>query len=137
MDKQLKQFKLLSGDEIICEVVEWPDEEDDFADIIVRNVYEIKCFYNPQNGYRIHSLRPWYTLQMQDGIFQSINSQHITSEANPVANLIEHYKQSIQAEIETADLTPEEIEDEILNQELESLSDDENVITFPNKDKMH
>lgn len=134
MDKQLKQFKLLSGDEIICEVVEWPDEK---ADLIVRNVFEIKCFYNPQNGYRIHSLRPWYTLQMQDGNFQEINSQHITSEANPVANLIEYYKESIQAEIERDDLTPEEIDQEMLNRELESLPDDENVITFPNKDKMH
>lgn len=137
MDKLLKQFKLLSGDEIICEVVEWPDVEDDFADIIVRNVYEIKCLYNPSNGYRIHSLRPWYTLQMQEGIFQSINSQHITSEANPVHDLIVHYKQSIEAEQQSTDLSPEEIEEQMAMDDLESLSEDENVITFPNKDKMH
>ena len=136
MDKQLKQFKLLSGDEIICEVVEWPDEEDEYVDIIVRNVYEIKCFYNPSNGYRIHSLRPWYTLQMQDGIYQSINSQHITSEANPVSNLIEHYKQSIDAEQQSEELSTEEIELEMSEADLDSLGD-ENVIVFPNKDKMH
>jgi hypothetical protein len=137
MDNQLKQFKLLSGDEIICEVVEWPDVEDEFADIIVRNVYEIKCLYNPTNGYRIHSLRPWYTMQMQEGIYQSINSQHITSEANPVSDLIQHYKQSIKAELELTSLTSEEIEEEMLNEELESFPDEENVIVFPSKDKMH
>jgi hypothetical protein len=137
MNNQLKQFKLLSGDEIICEVVEWPDVEDEFADIIVRNVYEIKCLYNPTNGYRIHSLRPWYTMQMQEGIFQSINSQHITSEANPVRDLIEHYKQSIEAELESISLTTEEVEKEMTREDLESFDEEENIISFPTKDKMH
>ena len=137
MDNQLKQFKLLSGDEIICEVVEWPDVEDEFADIIVRNVYEIKCLYNPTNGYRVHSLRPWYTMQMQEGIFQSINSQHITSEANPVRDLIEHYKQSIEAELESISLTTEEVEKEMTREDLESFDEEENIISFPTKDKMH
>jgi len=137
MNNQLKQFKLLSGDEIICEVVEWPDVEDEFADIIVRNVYEIKCLYNPTNGYRVHSLRPWYTMQMQEGIFQSINSQHITSEANPVRDLIEHYKQSIEAELESISLTTEEVEKEMTREDLESFDEEENIISFPTKDKMH
>ena len=137
MNNQLKQFKLLSGDEIICEVVEWPDVEDEYTDIIVRNVYEIKCLYNPTNGYRIHSLRPWYTMQMQEGIFQSINSQHITSEANPVRDLIEHYKQSIEAELESISLTTEEVEKEMTREDLESFDEEENIISFPTKDKMH
>ena len=137
MNNQLKQFKLLSGDEIICEVVEWPDVEDEYTDIIVRNVYEIKCLYNPANGYRIHSLRPWYTMQMQEGIFQSINSQHITSEANPVRDLIEHYKQSIEAELESISLTTEEVEKEMTREDLESFAEEENIISFPTKDKMH
>jgi hypothetical protein len=76
-------------------------------------------------------------MQMQEGIYQSINSQHITSEANPVSDLIQHYKQSIKAELELTSLTSEEIEEEMLNEELESFPDEENVIVFPSKDKMH
>jgi hypothetical protein len=73
---------------------------------------------------------------MQDGIYQSINSQHITSEANPVSNLIDHYKQSIDAEQQAEELSTEEVELEMSEADLDSLGD-ENVIVFPNKDKMH
>jgi hypothetical protein len=74
---------------------------------------------------------------MQEGIFQSINSQHITSEANPVRDLIEHYKQSIEAELESISLTTEEVEKEMTREDLESFAEEENIISFPTKDKMH
>ena len=32
----LKQFKMANGDEIICEVVQWPENED--SDLVVRKI---------------------------------------------------------------------------------------------------
>jgi len=136
MDKSYKQFKLLSGEEIICEVVEWPAEDDDDAELIVKNVYEIKCMYNPMSGYRIHSLRPWFTMQIQDDLYQSINAQYILSEANPVLNLVDHYKKSIEAENNIEPMNSEEINFELSSGEMDSMGD-ENIIYFPNKDKLH
>ena len=57
----LKQFKLTNGEEILCEVVEWPDET--HSEILVRNVIEIvtkEISTEADPGYgRYYILRPW------------------------------------------------------------------------------
>jgi hypothetical protein len=38
---EIKHFKLSNGDEVVCDVVEWPDIDGDSPDIVVRNCFKI------------------------------------------------------------------------------------------------
>ena len=38
---EIKHFKLTNGEEIVCDVIEWPDVDGDSPDIVVRNAFKI------------------------------------------------------------------------------------------------
>lgn len=87
---ELKQFRLTSGEEIVCEVVEWPDVESESADIVVRNVLKI-LGYNQPNGDKYYTFSPWMVFQDDSDAIQLLNNNHIMGEANPSEKLIEQY----------------------------------------------
>ena len=51
-----RQFKLANGEEILCEVMQWGDE--DVAAIVVRKALKIYQV-DRLDGYRMYTLRPW------------------------------------------------------------------------------
>jgi uncharacterized FlaG/YvyC family protein len=80
--------------------------------------------------------------QSGEEIFNTINSNHIISEANPTAKLLHQYKMTI-AESEKRD---EEFEEEVekVSKKIDSLlnnintdSSSDNIIYFGSKDKLH
>jgi hypothetical protein len=96
----IKQFKLSSGEEIICDVLEWPDlESDDSADIVVKNVFKIVAYDPATNGDRYYTFRPWMSFQDEEDMFQLINWNHIVGEANPSQKLLKHYITAVKGEI--------------------------------------
>ena len=44
----IKQFKLSTGEEILCDVIEWADE--DYGDIVVRKIWQIAKIDNDIRG---------------------------------------------------------------------------------------
>jgi hypothetical protein len=47
---EIKHFKLSNGEEVVCDVVEWPDVDGDSPDIVVRNCFKIiSCWYAKGN----------------------------------------------------------------------------------------
>lgn len=91
--KEIKQFKLSSGEEIVCEVIEWPHDDDDggTSDLVVRNVHKIVALEQSISGARMYTFRPWMVYQEGDEIFQTINWNHIIGEANPTEKVLEYY----------------------------------------------
>ena len=87
--KDIKQFKLTSGEEIICDVLEYPDDE--MADIVIRNAYVIFIYGQTPDGIRTYSMRPWMMMQEESDNMVILNSNHVVGEANPTEKLIEHY----------------------------------------------
>jgi len=85
----IKQFKLASGEEIICDVLEYPDE--DIADMVVKNAYVIFMYGQTPDGTRTYSMRPWMMMQDEPDNLMVLNSNHVVGEANPSEKLIEHY----------------------------------------------
>ena len=81
----IKQFKLTNGEEIVCEVVEWHDEET--ADIIIRNSYKVVTYQSATSRDRYHTFTPWMLLQEGDDIFQSINSEQIVGSCSPTEEM--------------------------------------------------
>ena len=62
---EIKQFKLSNGDEIVCDVVEWPDVDGDSPDIVVRNVFKIVVagVKSSKDSIRYYQFRPWMVHQ--------------------------------------------------------------------------
>lgn len=100
MRYDVKQFKLTSGEEIICEVIEWPEEDDEgkWSDMVVRNVYKIVALDQNTSGARYYTFRPWMIYQEGEDVFQTLNWEHIIGEGNPTEKLLEQYFMSIKGE---------------------------------------
>jgi len=104
----IKQFKLSSGEEIVCDVIEWQDVEGDDPNIVVRNAY---CLLQlgTKKGVNYYQFSPWMVYQNDPEFFQVINSMHILGEANPPKALLEQYISVVTADT----LTDEEIGDKM------------------------
>ena len=101
---EYRQFKLLSGEEIVCEVVEWNDDVDDNdVNIIIR--YPLIIKYEPlaigadgvPSIQRAAVLIPWFLHQMQLGAVQTLNIGHCTSEAIPADTVMDYYHSTVSA----------------------------------------
>lgn len=87
---EVKQFKLVSGEEILAEVIEWADG--DFPEIIVRNALQIDAFYKEDPPFeKYYAFKPY--LHCLDGSEDIIilNSTHVLATAIPHEELIDTY----------------------------------------------
>ena len=146
---EIKQFKLSSGEEIVCEVLEWPDADEDIADIVVRNIYKIVAIDQTVSGNRYYTFKPWMVFQDEPDMFQTININHVIGEANPSQKLLEQYFNILKGELsEESEAAREELEKKLadyihnlrqmVNQQVGSSdSGEENVIKFPGGRTIH
>jgi hypothetical protein len=139
-NKRIRQFKLTNGDEIVCDVVEWPDVDDDHNGLVVRNAYKIFMLntLNPTEN-RYYQFRPWLVYQDNKEFFQIINADHIVAEATPADELLVHYYRIIN-DIDDDENIEDKIDKlkEILNEFIsENDSDSGNLIKFPGKKNLH
>lgn len=137
--KNVNQFKLASGDEIICEVVEWDSEEAEGL-LVVRNMFLIHTVETQMM--RMHALRPYMCFQLGSEAFQTLSLDHITVQALPSLEMLKQYQTAVSQEVTDTDEINKKIDDyieqmhEAMGSE-EDLEIDENIIKFPNKDKLH
>lgn len=141
MTSEIKQFKLTNDDEIICEVVEWDDEES--SNIIVRRALKIINVEDFAKGVRFFAFRPWMLFNDNPDELQTINSVHIIGEINPADQVIHRYMSSVLAmsnnsnkkdfPLDEIAKAAEELDDDEFDQYMHSLSlDDE--ITYDDSD---
>ena len=90
---EIRQFKLANDDEIMCEVVEYHEEDDA---IVIRKTMKMVQMDNMANGTRYYAFRPFMMYQMTKEAFQIINCEHIIAEANPNQDLILEYFKAIE-----------------------------------------
>ena len=146
---EIKQFKLSSGEEIVCEVIEWPDVDEDEADIVVRNIFKIISIDQTVSGNRYYTFKPWMVFQDEPDMFQTINMNHIIGEANPSQKLLEQYFTMIKGELsEDSEAARAELEKKLadyINNLRQMVSEqvgysdsgEENVIKFPGGRTIH
>lgn len=143
--EDIAQFKFSSGQEIVCEVMEWPDDGE--KDIIVRNAMAI-VMGETNDGERVYMFKPWVHFLAKNDEYICVNSFHIVSQNRPNENLIKEYAYAVK---EMHDQARERDED-YLNDEREKLkklqgalslftkatiqrdSAESNVVRFPRKD---
>jgi hypothetical protein len=142
-NKSIRQFKLTNGDEIVCDVVEWPDVDDDHNGLVVRNSYKIFMIntLNPTEN-RYYQFRPWLVYQDKKDYFQVLNADHIIAEATPADELLVHYYRIIndveetESDLENNISRLEKVLKEFMDDNTFSDSDSGNLIKFPGK-KLH
>jgi len=143
--EDIAQFKFSSGQEIVCEVMEWPDDGE--KDIIVRNAMAI-VMGETSDGDRIYMFKPWVHFFAKNDEYICVNSFHIVSQNRPNENLIKEYVYAVKEMHEQA----RERDEDYLNDEREKLkklqgalnlftkttiqhdSAESNVVRFPRKD---
>tara|TARA_B100001173_G_scaffold26054_1_gene20528 strand:- start:139 stop:606 length:468 start_codon:yes stop_codon:yes gene_type:complete len=153
-ESRIKQFKLTNNDEIICEVVEWHDEKDHDASIVVRSCMKVILMEDFSRGVRFYAFRPWFTFDHDPSTLQILNASHVLGEANPSIELLKHYAKSILTVKENKKSGSKiDLNMDSVAEKLETLNDDQferfmtdviygdsdepsNIITFP-KGKLH
>ena len=94
---EIRQFKLANNDEIMCEVIEY--HEDDDA-IVIRKTMKMVQMDNIANGTRYYAFRPFMLYQLTKEAFQIVNCEHIVAEANPAQDLILEYFKAIETSLD-------------------------------------
>ena len=142
---EIKQFMLASGDEIICEVIEWANDTD--PDLVIRRAYNIVTVDDPARGVRYFTLRPWMLYQSGDDMFNMLSSDHIIGQANPDASIIKQYHDAIEESERSEQDFKERVSklaeklaasEDMINNDTKDSSDD-NIVYFGRfeKDKLH
>lgn len=86
------QLKLSSGDEIICEVMEWPDPNGN--EMIIRNAMTMTYSFDVDNE-QMFGLRPWFTMVENENEYIIINVNHVTGTARPSATYFKEYRSAL------------------------------------------
>lgn len=98
MNPDIRQFKLINGEEIICEVVEeyYQEEMTEGYNLFVRaamalslKVYDTADF--SEQPYRYYSLNPWMVYGEDIDNIISLRSDFVLAEVNPSPLLMDQY----------------------------------------------
>lgn len=134
----IRQFKLTTGEELICQVLEWADDEE--VDIVIRHVYEINRVDDDARGYRYYNLKPWMVMQEGDERFITLNTMHVVSQCKADEKIVEQFQEAVK----NSQLSEEELQEKVERylKKMKAVMEDEieNVIRFPNSgknDKLH
>ena len=90
----VKQFKLSDGEEVICDVVDWP--EDGEKEIVVRNAMKIALVVSPNSLESYYTFKPWVQYIESDDEYIIINSDHIIGTSNPNKYLLYQFKSALE-----------------------------------------
>lgn len=95
-----RQLKLASGEEIICDIIQYADEEN--AAMIVRAALKILASERP-DGFRYYALRPWMIYCEDMNQLLSINADQLIGETIPSGELLKQYKMTVKEYIANTD----------------------------------
>ena len=95
MKSQYKQFKLTSGEELICELVEANDTDEGITDVIIRRAMKIVTTDDLEENTRYYTFKPYVTFQDDTTDLIALNSVHIVSESTPSEVVMTHYASAL------------------------------------------
>ena len=132
----VRQLKLTSGEEIICQVLEWVDEE--AGDIVIRHAYKLHTVDDDARGYRFFNIKPWMTMQEGEDMFITMNVMNIIAQAKPNEKIEKQFWQAVKHSNMTEEELQQKVDDYISKmKEAAEQFDEENIIMFPGSDKLH
>lgn len=128
--RNLKQLKMQSGDELICEILDWSfNEETEEETIIVRSAFLIVSAEDWQSSTRYYTFRPFMLYQERPEQIISLNPMHVSAAALPHDLIIAQYLNHLETMRKLPKTNLEEMMEEL------SDSDREKIVTL--KPKLH
>lgn len=89
---EVRQFKLASGEEIVCEIIQWNNEEE--LELVVRKAMKL-VMGELETGIKYYSFRPWMVYQENPDDFVVLNGNHVVGIAYPPDSLITQYDEAV------------------------------------------
>jgi hypothetical protein len=145
MKKDLAQLKFNNGSEVLCEVLEWPEDDNQ---MIVRNALSILNI-EYETGERSFVFVPWVNFVDGEKDYILVNSDHIIASNRPSEYLIDQYQIALDEtnaiakkrniDFQNSKKEMERVLDRV-RLELDNIFDDDddsNIVSFPgfgNKD---
>lgn len=127
-EEEIIQLKLASGEEVLCEIIQWDDDHN--ATIVVKNAFEIVFLQSPTGAMRLCTLRPFMIGQVEEGYNIALNGDMITAQAQPTREILDNYRDTLEEYIKfNQGPTDEELK------EIEKEERAENILPFPRIDK--
>ena len=110
MKADIRQLVLSNGQELLCEVIQWPDIDIDEQEVmIIRRSAKIIVQENFEQGTRWFTFRPFMTYQDGNNSLVSLMPYHIMSIGHPSDVLKNQYRKYIK--LMSSDLNTEAAED--------------------------
>lgn len=153
----LRQLKLTNGDELVCEIMDYGDDDEHM--MAVRNPFRLVAMESSRENVRYYAFRPFMLYQGDGNHVQILNPGHVVSECTPTRELIEEYTKAVDEHnsneetqiLKSLDETKKAMNEyydkvqkmayekalESYDLEIEYDSDHPNVITFPGSDTKH
>ena len=89
---EIRQFKVASGEEIVCEVVQWNNEEE--LELVVRKAMKL-VMGETESGIKYYSFRPWMVYQENPEDYIILNGNHVVGIAYPPDSLLKQYHEAV------------------------------------------
>lgn len=90
-----KQLKLISGEEIICEIVYWPDEKTNDQTMVIRCAVELVMHEDIEEAIRFYTFRPYMMYIHDHEQLITLNGNNVTSMTIPADEIIRQYRNHI------------------------------------------
>jgi hypothetical protein len=94
MTYELRQFKLTNGDEILCEVVQWHNEEE--LELVVKKAMKLQYGNNKEGDVRYYAFRPWMVYGESPDELVILNGNHVVGICEPSAPLVHQWKEAVE-----------------------------------------
>jgi len=106
---ELRQFKLANGDEIVCEIIQWHNEEE--LELVIRK--PMKLVYGEyEQGVRYYAFRPWMVYGENTEDFIILNGNHVVGITEPSVPLVTQWKEAVDEMEKAYDIRMKEHEEE-------------------------
>ena len=87
-----KQLKLISGEEIICEIVYYPDNNDEDNVMVIRSAIELAMHEDLEEAVRFYTFKPYMMYVYDEEQLITLNANNITSMTTPHDEMLRQYK---------------------------------------------
>ena len=94
MTYELRQFKLTNGDEILCEVVQWHNEDE--LELVVKKAMKLQYGNNKDGDIRYYAFRPWMVYGESPDELVILNGNHVVGICEPSAPLVYQWKEAVE-----------------------------------------
>lgn len=100
-ENELRQFKTTSGEEVVCEVVQWNEGYD--TEVLVRKAMRL-VLIETEDGIKYYSFRPWMVYQEHPDDLIILNINNVIGIGFPPDTLLSQYNEAVaeMAEMNTA-----------------------------------